>query len=94
MSANNWTTCRRCEAKAIKTRDKLEEAAAKAYGKVPPEEYKKLVDESRSVRKIEPSLREDWEIYSEDWKLVIHYGCSCEVCGYEFSYNKKIDMPD
>jgi hypothetical protein len=44
VSANNWDVCPACKKKAEAARLKAMEDAAKAYGKVPPDEWKELSD--------------------------------------------------
>ncbi len=65
--------------------------AQAAYGKLSVEDYAAKFSEASSIpyRPAE-SLREDWEIYTdEQGRFAVSYGCSCEKCGFEFSYQHK-----
>jgi ribosomal protein L37E len=87
MSADNWTTCPRCFKRALQDRRNQAQAADDAYGKVPPDEWMRLKEESRMSVPVTDSLREDWEIGVENngvFKVV--YSCSCSVCGFGFDY--------
>ncbi len=93
MSADNWTTCPKCA--QIKTRES-ETALAKAkkmYGKVPADEYLKLVKDAETLspakQSAEETLREDYEIGVRDGVFIVSFGCSCFVCNFEFNYHFK-----
>ncbi len=87
MSADNWGTCPKCKLQydvvSVAKADKL----AKAYGKVRPEEYLKLVQELKQLPEIKTSLREDYEVRTDsDGEFSVQYRCGCEVCGFGFQY--------
>lgn len=87
MSADNWTTCPRCFRIALQERRDREKDADEAYGKVSPEKWLRLKEEAKTSIAITDNLREDWEIGVENngvFKVV--YECSCETCGFSFSY--------
>jgi hypothetical protein len=97
MSADNWTTCPRCKAKAEADDKGKIDAAAKAYGKVSAEEYEKLVADARSPAQFDTdTLREDYEIGVHNGEFSVSYGCSCNVCGFKFSFKheEKVKVPD
>jgi len=38
------------------------------------------------------SLREDFEFYLLANILSINYSCECNICGFKFIFNKKVDV--
>jgi len=74
MSANNWGICPKCQ--------QLTENEKSSYGKVPEEEYIKLISERKNVSH-KYTLREDYEIWTDDKGLFyISYSCECSKCGF------------
>lgn len=88
MSADNWTICPVC----LQNRTDPTQAAQKLYGQVSADEYEQRMKDARNVAPQEQSLREDYEFYLEDFSLSISYGCTCQDCGFTFSFNKTINI--
>ena len=84
MSADNWGTCPKCNKKYKSEKEKIEEL----YGKVPVEEYHKMLSKVKVELEVEEStLREDFEVWTDkDGVFHVSYHCECEVCGLDFSY--------
>lgn len=99
MTADNWSQCPVCLAKAEK-----EYAAAKRklnadYGKVPAEEFVARRDALRNPPQPEDTLREDYELgVCDNGKFYVNYSCSCTSCGfahtYEHSEQLAVDVPE
>jgi len=88
MSADAWRVCPKCK----KDLDKKLESS---YGKVPEEEYIKLLEQKKDLQDESntATLREDYEIYTDDDGLFsVSYSCSCDKCGlkYEYEYTKRL----
>ena len=88
MSANNWRTCPECS----RERNAAIEAVKAMYGKVPFDVFNRGMEKAKDIPSKEASLREDWEIYSVDRILHIKYECSCDDCGFSFTYKNEIIM--
>jgi len=90
MSANNWTVCPRCTQTYVSKIARAKQALNDSYGKVPIEEYERLLENLQTAQKEneeEPeTLREDYEqgIYNGHYR--VSYSGSCENCGFEFEY--------
>lgn len=93
MSADNWTTCPRCKINHENSRQEQRDEISKAYGNVPPAEYSGLVASyDRHADKPTQTLREDyWQGVDENGEYTCSYGCSCDVCGFSFSFSTKIE---
>lgn len=93
MSANNWTTCPRCEATELERVKQLKLKAEKAYGKVTSDEYLSLLDEANKPAKFESTFREDYQIGVHKGKLTFEYRGGCTVCGLskEFNHEQAIE---
>lgn len=95
MSADNWKKCPKCADKLKVEIEHREKEIKEKYGKITLEKYEKLKVELESRKaQLNPTfeqstLREDYEIYSEDYELYMKYSCSCEECG--FSYKKVVE---
>lgn len=96
MSADNWRVCPRCELNRVKQADKAAADAAKAYGKVPLVEYKRMEQKAAGIRdrNLDARFREDYDqgvgvtgVYS------VSYHGSCQECGLEFSYKYETMVP-
>jgi|SRR6185312_970893 len=86
MSANNWALCPQC----LRTNDvnweKYQEKVRDSYGKIPPDEYLKMVNKTKPI--MDETLQEDYTIQtSSDGEFYVSYSCRCNECG--FSYNFK-----
>ena len=89
MSADNWTTCPRCLAKAEVAKAKQRDNAAKAYGKLKPDEWIALQAEASNPVELNSSLREDYELgVLTDGEFYVNYRASCTNagCGFAFEY--------
>lgn len=87
MSADNWGICPKCK-KANEEADKKRILAlGEKYGKVPADEYIRLAKEANKPTHLENTLREDYEIYTnEDGDFYVSYSCFCSVCGYKYNF--------
>lgn len=97
MSASNWDICPACRRRAIIAKDTAIREANAAYGKVSPDEYMKMVTEANKEVKLEPSLREDWELgITEKGDFYVIYHGHCQTCsfGFDYKYDKKLTEID
>jgi hypothetical protein len=84
MSADNWTECPQCSKKKIELNKRLDDL----YGKISIDEYKKLLDQSKSLDMItSDTLREDYEQGINEGIYEVHYEAHCSVCGFTFKYD-------
>jgi hypothetical protein len=89
MSADNWATCPKCKRAAITEKERLLEEAAKAYGKVPPAEWKTLTENASKLETGNETLREDYELgVDSDGNFSVGYSCRCSECTFQFSFQK------
>lgn len=91
MSADNWAICPKCHEAFEKKLIEFDETVEKSYGKVPPEEYIRLIAQRAELEtKEEPTtLREDYEQGILEGEYFLRYSGYCDVCKFEFT--KKID---
>ncbi len=87
MSADNWAICPICK----KENDKINAArimeVGKKYGVVPAAEYVKLAKEIIKPIEIENSMREDYDIGTDDDGVFeVSYSCFCTVCEFKRSF--------
>ncbi|MHA2063001.1 MAG: hypothetical protein ACXABY_01335 [Candidatus Thorarchaeota archaeon] len=109
MSANRWSVCPRCENLAKASATGLEGlfiARNEAYGKVSQEEYLGLCDaltealEKKgalsTVTPLDDNLREDWELYRKEGKLILDYNASCQEagCSFKFFVKEEWELPE
>lgn len=101
MSADNWGICPKCKAKKARQHDALIDKAAKAYGKVPRDEYEAMVKKADSLKPADDidetlrTLREDYEVYTDaDGWFSVTYEAGCKVCGFkhEFKHTEKLSV--
>lgn len=87
MSADNWTKCPRCLNQCQEKRQEALAEAQSTYGKIPADEYAaKLAEAEEIPEHMGDSLREDWEINTnETGEFFVSYSCRC-ACGFKFSY--------
>lgn len=88
MSADNWTYCPKCQEIARKKTEQLRVRVETDYGKIPPDNYIKLLDQFNNPPKLKQTLREDYEVGIHDGVFSISYGASCDVCKFKFEYDK------
>lgn len=95
MSANNWRECPKCLREGVKEQEQAIADAKAQYGRVPADEYERLMQRARWVahpENTEETLREDWKISTDKaGKFYVSYRCSCENCDFEFSFNHEQD---
>jgi|APFre7841882654_1041346.scaffolds.fasta_scaffold405628_2 hypothetical protein len=89
MSADNWTFCPKCNAKAAKARQALEKKVKDSYGKIPEEEYLQLKEKLKKKEEPVTTLREDYELGIRDGKFFVSYGASCSECNYSFHFKEE-----
>jgi len=75
----------------------MEKELENSYGKISLSEWidkKKLIEKFNQYLEIDgETLREDWQIYfNELGHLVIDYGCSCDVCGFNYHFVEQKDI--
>jgi len=90
MSADNWRICPQCKAKKLKDKEKARNKAESSYGKIPQEEYLKLLDVANKKIRLEDTLREDYSVYvDEDGEFRVSYSCYCQECSFDYTYGYK-----
>jgi len=74
--------------KAEASKKRETESVVSQYGKIPEEEYKRLLGKlGNDVEEMDSNLREDYEIWTNEAGLFrISYGCRCDVCGFAFEF--------
>lgn len=83
MSADNWTTCPKCLAEAMRAADAEREAVMALYGSIPVDEF----DAKRAAlttvdAETYCTLREDYEFYGAgEGEICWAYTCRCTTCG-------------
>jgi len=94
MSADNWAICPKCKKSEDAKQEKLRKKATAAYGKVPPDEYLKLLEAANNPQEMRETLREDYQIgVMDDGEFDIEYSAYCDKCGFKFSYKHAEDVP-
>lgn len=94
MSADNWTVCPACKAKAIEARVAARRRAEENYGKVSRKDYRLLCDAAEEIasKPFPDHMREDYEIgMNEDGGFFVSYRASCQDCPFEFAYRHEAD---
>lgn len=104
MSADNWTDCPNCLKKRKLKKQTHEQLLQQFYGKVSAEEYMAMTKNPKHPKfkgavpvfeddDYEPgSMREDyWQGTNEDGKYSIEYHCSCDNCGFSWSFKHTVD---
>ena len=92
MSADCWRICPQCKGNHKAECEHKDKVVAEAYGKVPVEEWLRMQREETgdSVSPPAETLREDYEIFiGEEGLFYVSYTASCEVCGFEHSFNNE-----
>ena len=87
MSADNWDICPICK----KKKDNLKR---EKYGKIPPEEYEKLIEEFKhpDYADQDETVREDYNggpYFDNEGNWCFSGGASCEVCGTDWKIEIK-----
>lgn len=88
MSADNWTTCPKCEQEKAKNIERKAQEVNDAYGKVSVVEYQHLQKTLDNLinTSLPRTLREDYEIGIDNGVLSINYEAGCRVCKFHYSY--------
>lgn len=88
MSADNWGTCPKCLDKEEREHNEVIESLPNKYGKIPAHKYEELLLKSKEPIAGNRTLREDYEIYTDDCGMFsVTYHCQCSVCGFKFSFS-------
>lgn len=90
MSADNWGVCPKCNEKWEAETEAMSARVEEAYGKVPPEEYIRILSEYEARKTLDEmdtrELREDYELgINEDGLFYVIYSGDCS-CGFHFKY--------
>jgi hypothetical protein len=93
MSADNWAECPKCRAGAEEAKKRAEEEARASYGKVPAEQYVRLLASANQAISLPDTLREDYELGLSGTEFYVAYRCSCQECGFEYSYRHRERVP-
>lgn len=91
MSANNFGKCPKCKRINHLDIERFKKRVGEAYGKVPQNDYTNMRDdlETKISKVLEETLREDFEIkIDEEGVFNIGYYCSCDRCGFKYSFQK------
>ena len=87
MSADNWGICPRCNKEHNEKIGQIQLRAGEQYGKVSSEKYLKLLECANPLPKIDPTLREDYEIFTDvEGLFFVSYSCSCNKCNFEHHF--------
>lgn len=89
MSADNYTTCPRCERRKAAALNQKAEELAETYGKLPLEQWEKLRDEHEAAKQlpVRQTFREDYEFHgAETGEVTASYAASCSECGLSTSF--------
>lgn len=90
MSAKDWVQCPQCLAWEKSRKLAMADEMKDTYGKVPREQYEKLVKEFAMPLNRTETMRVDYEIgVDEKGEFSCWFGVSCENCGYEFRFKHK-----
>ncbi len=94
MSADNWGVCPRCKVRIAQEKEAKHVAAAKAYGKVSPDEWRQMLKDAEVEPREEATLREDYEIRtSASGAFYVSYSCRCETCGFRHKFKHEEQLP-
>jgi hypothetical protein len=87
MSADNWTTCPRCQRQHDENVAKAQEKADAAYGKVSVSEFDRLREAAQKLAETPPkqNMREDYDIGFLDGTFWVDFRASCD-CGFRFEF--------
>ena len=94
MSAPPLSTCPQCKAIAERQYVEAKTKADKAYGKVKPAEYQKMLADLPDPGKLSETLREDYELGIMDGgTFYVRYFARCDSCGFNFKFVKDESLP-
>lgn len=93
MSADNWTDCPRCTAKASERIVDLARQLTEGYGVLPLDEFDALRDEVKRGPQLEETFRENYEFYgAPEGTIVADYSGWCVVCGLKADFKYRHDF--
>lgn len=94
MSANNWAQCPICYLATLKEREASKKLANDSYGKVPPDEYRRLYAQANpTVKLVQFTLKESYEIGIFNGTFQVRYSANCVQCGFEYTRNYEEVIP-
>ena len=62
------------------------------YGKVPKAKWDAIRSRAEQEPLSEETMREDYEIGVSQERFYVDYACSCQTCGFQFSYRHEEDV--
>lgn len=89
MSADKWTECPRCYARTEGEYEALQKRVESEYGKLPKDEYFKLVKEAKEAPcgRTDKHLRVYYNISTDQYgNFSVVYSCRCRVCAFEHTF--------
>ncbi|MFD4946998.1 hypothetical protein ACFWNT_31850 [Streptomyces sp. NPDC058409] len=92
MSANNYTTCPRCEHQHQENLRQMAVELAEAYGKLPLEEWERMRQDHEAAKqaRLEETFREDYEFHgAETGEVTASYRGTCSRCALSTSFEHK-----
>lgn len=93
MSADNWTQCHRCVAKAEEEQATLQQQVVSGYGTLPLPEFDELRARAERPISLDNSLREDYEIGIVEGEFYARYHGQCKNCGFNFEWKHDEKVP-
>lgn len=97
MGADNWRVCPQCKRENFIDILAKTEMLNKSYWNISSEDFIRIsVNHANFMLKELPEeLREDYEIgCTAEGMFYVDYGCSCQKCGFSYSYKKEIAVLD
>lgn len=93
MSADHWRICPRCEKKRKEQIIEHAKNVKEGYGILSKNEYLEAIQYSESKEEGKPTLREDFEIFTDtDGLFYVKYTCYCTECHFIFSFNYEKEL--
>lgn len=92
MSADNYTTCPRCEHQHQENLSQMAVELAETYGKLPLEEWERTRQDHEAAKRVqlEESFREDYEFHGAGTgEVTASYSGICSRCGLSTSFKHK-----
>lgn len=98
MGADRWSECPQCAKNAAAAKAAALKKADELYGKVPADEWTKMVEAANQAGSLDPTntLREDYGFTLENGEVEVEYYCSCKECGFKhnFKHVEKLPLKD
>ena len=86
-----YAICPKCFTEQQDDIDAKSALASNSYGKIPEEEYYKLLKASQEVVAVNATLQEEYDIgVSAQGDFGVTYKCSCKTCGFTFTFENYI----